>query len=399
MFPRRLTGICLLWLSAPTSHALGQALTAPVQGSVDVGSALLSQPGLTGSGVFTLASQLRYAGLRGSVASSGVVALTPSSRFTGQGLVAGSVFAPPLQRLRWELGAMASIFGLSDASTTASWQLLAREHLSVGRGALFAGAGGGASVRDQLSRSVFVGQLGGLLPFDPFGRDQLSSAVTFTSAQTFPSEDIAIAAAGASVVTAFSDLSAFWDHDGARLELSAGGGVRVGVRNFGGERVIPWGSASATWWVVPRLGVVASGGRALADVARGVPTVKYLSLAMRIGFSGRAAPSLTASRERPPDEDGEPRLAVTIGDGDSRVIAVHVRAAASVEIMADFTSWEPVSLARDSATADRWTLARPIAPGSHRVALRVDGGAWSVPANLPRVADDFGGFVGLLTVP
>jgi hypothetical protein len=46
-----------------------------------------------------------------------------------------------------------------------------------------------------------------------------------------------------------------------------------------------------------------------------------------------------------------------------------------------------------------WTLERGIAPGTHRVAIRVNGGAWVVPPNLPHVSDEFGGEVGLLIVP
>jgi hypothetical protein len=46
-----------------------------------------------------------------------------------------------------------------------------------------------------------------------------------------------------------------------------------------------------------------------------------------------------------------------------------------------------------------WRVERVIAPGPHRVAIRVDGGPWRVPPNLPRVADDFGGEVGIVIVP
>jgi hypothetical protein len=31
--------------------------------------------------------------------------------------------------------------------------------------------------------------------------------------------------------------------------------------------------------------------------------------------------------------------------------------------------------------------------------LRIDGGAWSVPANLPRIDDELGGTVGLIVIP
>src|SRR5215217_60121 len=73
----------------------------------------------------------------------------------------------------------------------------------------------------------------------------------------------------------------------------------------------------------------------------------------------------------------------------------HVRSAGAsrVEIMADFTDWSPVSLER---AGDLWRIERgtsTISSGLHRVAIRLDGGEWIVPVNLPRVEDDLAGIV------
>jgi len=50
------------------------------------------------------------------------------------------------------------------------------------------------------------------------------------------------------------------------------------------------------------------------------------------------------------------------------------------------------------AGRDEWRMAIAIAPGVHRVNLRVNDGPWSVPPGLTPVRDDFGGEVGLLVV-
>ena len=68
----------------------------------------------------------------------------------------------------------------------------------------------------------------------------------------------------------------------------------------------------------------------------------------------------------------------------------------AVELMADFTDWEAV---RCTASGWRMAIERLIARGTHRVAIRIDGGQWIVPPNLPRVADEFGGEVGIVVVP
>src|SRR5262249_54151066 len=90
-----------------------------------------------------------------------------------------------------------------------------------------------------------------------------------------------------------------------------------------------------------------------------------------------------------------PTMSVVRADS-ARRIQVVVERAARVELMADFTGWNAVVLERSGGM---WVTDRIIAPGPHRVAIRIDGGEWIVPANLPRVEDDLGGSVGLITVP
>jgi hypothetical protein len=64
--------------------------------------------------------------------------------------------------------------------------------------------------------------------------------------------------------------------------------------------------------------------------------------------------------------------------------------------MGDITGWEPRALER----RDRWWEIRLTAEaGAHHVVVRVDGGAWMVPANLPRLDDELGGTVGLIVIP
>ena len=97
-----------------------------------------------------------------------------------------------------------------------------------------------------------------------------------------------------------------------------------------------------------------------------------------------------------PDEDGG-RIDVNVRGDSLRIVTVRLRSATTVELMADFTDWEPVSMAQ--LPNGDWTIERILAPGTHHVAIRVNGGPWASPPNLPRVSDEFGGEVGLLIVP
>jgi hypothetical protein len=80
----------------------------------------------------------------------------------------------------------------------------------------------------------------------------------------------------------------------------------------------------------------------------------------------------------------------------ARTLRVRAAGARSVELMGDFTHWEPITLT--PAGGDTWEVTLPIAAGVHRVNVRIDGGAWLVPRGVPAVPDDLGGVVGLLVV-
>lgn len=82
-------------------------------------------------------------------------------------------------------------------------------------------------------------------------------------------------------------------------------------------------------------------------------------------------------------------------DGVSRIEITAPRAE-RVELRADFTDWSPVELTR---VGDTWRLEMPLPSGLHRVAIRIDGGEWIAPPNLPHADDGLGGTVGLITVP
>jgi hypothetical protein len=101
-------------------------------------------------------------------------------------------------------------------------------------------------------------------------------------------------------------------------------------------------------------------------------------------------------RQAPGEEVAE-RVDIRATGDSLRVVIVRQPAASRVEIVGDFTDWEPVEMA--GAPNGEWRIERVIAPGPHRMAIRVDGGPWRVPSNLPHVADDFGGEVGIVIVP
>jgi Glycogen recognition site of AMP-activated protein kinase len=365
----------------------GGVARAQTDVSIDGGASHLRQTGLPQADVGTVGARARWDAIRASFATSAISAFTSEGAYTAQGFIAASIYAEPLLSRRWELGGAVSGFGGSSTRPTTSLQALAREHFIGDRFGAFVGIGGGGVSFAQVWRHSAMAQLGGWWRLRP---GMFSVATTATDTKSLLHVDVP--GAGPYNEThpiTYLDGTAFWQSNWDRLELQLGGGVRGGLRN---SRATAWGSASAAVWIAPRMALVVSRGRALEDHIRGLPQAQYLAASVRIGFHDH----YNATPGAPPSIDATLLSITRVEDGGHHVITVRAGGASMVEIMGDFTDWEPVALVHIGAS---WQLERELQQGSHRVAVRVDGGPWRVPSNLPRVSDDFGGSVGLVSVP
>jgi hypothetical protein len=184
-------------------------------------------------------------------------------------------------------------------------------------------------------------------------------------------------------------------------EVGVSGGWRAGDVSA----IDRWVEFNGTVWVARNLALVGGFGQYPAEALRGLPGGRYVAAAVRVASRApslndpvrraeltlpyelqllrRAAPS-ARSFQVEPDASG------------ARTLRVVVRGARRVELMADFTDWTAIAL--EPAGPNSWSTTVFIAPGVHRVNLRVDGGPWTVPPGLNAVVDDFGGTVGLLVV-
>lgn len=379
MFRRFLT--CFVPLVLLTRALSAQAAS----GSVDLGAAFLTQPTIGSSSVLTAAAAYTYASDRVAFTANALGARTPNNLYTGQGVVTASRYAPATQRARWELSATATGFGVSGVAPAFGGSVLARGYLGSSDDGGFAGISAGAVGQSGAWWRLAGAHAGGYLRLDGAGTDELSGAVVFTNAKP-------PAAAGPAI--RYGDLLGYWQHDRGPLELLIGGGARASAtRSLGSTG---WVSGTATLWMTSRLALVFSAGRALEDVTRAIPSVRYLSLALRVGQQRSTDLLPTAIHRGNPDHE-EGRLEVRASRDSMRLVTVRADTAAAVELMADFTDWEPVAMVK--GLDGIWSLERPITPGAHHVAIRIDGGAWRAPPNLARVPDDFGGEVGLLAVP
>lgn len=367
--------LCAFAARAPLSAQWGLA--------ADAGVSHLRQAGIPESNAQTLGATLDGAGARSAFRTSLLATRATSDSWTGQGLVVGSLVGPNAGMARWQLDGAASTFGETGASPTTSAELAARARIGSSMRGGAVGGGIGTIAHGAIRNPLYRAQGDGWWSVD---NERVVASIALT--RTRPLFDFPANVTPTSPIVSYLDVGANWRHDAGGLSLGAGGGVRA--QNGSSRATSGWGVLDAAAWVAPQLAVTLGAGRTLDDVGRGVPHATFVSLALRVA----AQPHTTLLAHRAP-EAGPRITAERLGD-DVRRISVHADSAAHVDIMGDFTNWSPVALDRVGGS---WRLDRAIASGSHRVAIRIDGGPWIVPVNLPRVEDDLAGVVGIITVP
>jgi len=203
--------------------------------------------------------------------------------------------------------------------------------------------------------------------------------------------------------TAYSDVGATIHATRGRFAVDGSLAARLSSRG-GGHGV--YGEASTTYTLGERTALLVSSGRYPTDPVSGSVAGRYLSVGLRlrtplprprairdpplpsrslVSGDGGGSADVTARLEVKPAPDGAVRL------------VVYAPAAATVELAADFTDWQPVALQPTREGA--WESVQHIPGGVHRVNLRIDGGRWTAPAGTTRASDEFGGEVGIVAVP
>jgi hypothetical protein len=186
-----------------------------------------------------------------------------------------------------------------------------------------------------------------------------------------------------------------WSDAQVALHWSAG---RLAFRGVVGTRLFmsnlpndTWGEVQGTLALAPDIALIAASGVHPASAVYGLSRGRFLELGLRVAPSALRKPRLPAS-VRPVAAAFE----VAEGDHGQRTLRIRVPYARSVELSGDFTDWKPISLTRGDD--DRWETTLPIAPGIHRLAIRVNGDAWTPPPGVSSVPDEFQGNVGVIVV-
>ena len=386
MLSRRAGGIAALAAAATLGFA--KHLAAQLATSLDAGLSWVEYDGFLPSGAMSLTPAIALRRPGGSVAARGSVLRFESGNHSVQAVLTAAAFTRAVGRFRGEVNATAGASSYRQFPGFGHALGRARLHwLAPGRGGWIA-AGFGQTVFKHSSRPVTRVAAG---TWRRRGGVTLDLSATHTAVGD----------------TTFTDIESAGHWPRRNVEINGLLGVRAWSR--GGGRGV-YGEANANVRLGPAWTLVLGAGRYPTDPTRGSVSGRYFTAGIRLSGLSRGE----RRREPPPsapgiqlfrrvDESGEAAFTAAAMElrpagGSSFEIAIRADWAQTVEIMGDFTAWEPVALTRDRG---EWRVVSILPPGIHRLNIRLDGGAWTVPMGRGIIAgeDDFGGRVGRIVVP
>lgn len=380
--------LCLL-----TSAFSPLGAQAPVR-TRDVGFATVDYSNGLTLGALSLTETVAVDRPNGSLFATGLVSLFHDGRWSMQGGITGSRFSAPLPAggiLRPWFRTVRGELSLNTTSTLQqgfmpTLQLLgqARLHLIADGYALRGGAALTRAFDGFAWRTTVMGDAGGWA--------RIGGAIVSYTATPMQLQygDV------------LSDQEAAVSFSRGRLTWDASLGLRLGEALRG---TTAWGALNATWPLRAGALATASAGSYPIDLIQGLPGGRYVALGLRLPSGGLAA--LRPARRLPPPPPPErpvlpvtERLSLVIGPPlDSlglREVRVWAPGIRTVELLGDFTEWIPVPLIRQPN--GEWRGYYHVAPGVHRVNVRLERVELDVPVNLARVKDEFTGDVGLIIV-
>jgi hypothetical protein len=397
-------------------HAVAQS-TSEMESRIEAGALSSHRDGTLPQNALAVTPGVRYTNDRFTVSGRGSAILSGTEWQLGNSAAAFEAYTPLLYGVRAEVFANASRTFFDPASQNDQLGAEGRLHFMSDRGGIWLGSGVSRPLRVAVVQNVNV-STGGM--WTKFGPATLRGSVTsffFTKAlspDSTPVESAASCAAPAGVselaaparagmfaATATGgcrqqsrltdvEASVRWEH--RLVEVTVRGGHRFGDSYDVTPESREWASGQAAIWITNKLAAVAGGGREPAQPTRGLPARSYASLGMMLAYwpiprgvvPVETPASLIKMFEFRPAGESMQRFTARIGGVET------------VEIMGDFTAWEPIQLVRRGR--DHWELLLPMAPGIHQINLRIDGGEWIAPPGIPTLRDGFNGEVGVLVI-
>jgi hypothetical protein len=352
----------------------------------DGGAARIQQNGRDARNALVLGALWRESDHRFATLFSGAFTYAGDSVTAAQAIAALAWRPGDHGAWQTEGGVTGAAFGVYTLGRGGNVSTFVRERLVLEGGSVWAGGSAGHTMRDGSSFHSTDVDFGGSLRSGGF-----EASVSYDRHRT--DDGPLMAAAGIflndqSTVYDFEDTGIAAHYERGRVSLDASHAWRTGVRQtFARQTAFAW---SAAYVLTSHFSLAVGAGHQLADPLRGTPDVQLISASVRMvglpwrAVTGSGAAAITSARLVPG------------ADGAVLIVRVIAPDSARVDVAGSFSSWQPVTLRR---TTDGWEAQVTLPSGTHRVAVRINGGPWRAPSNLGKVRDEFGGEAGIVVVP
>ncbi len=369
----------LLAVILSTSLCSHSATAQKVSAAIDVSGSQVRYSDSIQLGTAALTPSIRLAGRQATLDVIGSYSISRDGRWGLQGIMAAAWFTPSIGRASGEIALLAGGTTNRDGTNTTQAILSGRLHMSVGTGGVWLGAGRGIA-SDTLNRQKIVrGEIGGWARWASgtgsimITPTRLHDSLSYTDAQ----------------------IALQWEWPRLTVGVSGSGRSGHNLPSLGEQRKT-WGDISITAPLIQRLALVASAGTYPVDWTQGFPGGRYATVGVRVNlYETRTTPDVSLPTI-PALSDDMVMRAISDSSGYTK-FSIKVRKAESIEIIGDFTNWQAIPLIRD--TTGWWSITLPIKAGVHQMNVRLDGGPWRIPKGLTPFVDEFGGSVGIITIP
>jgi len=380
--PRPVRGLAPLALALACAGAGARPAHAQLRTDLDAAASLVRYAGFLTSWAATVTPSLAWRSPRATLAARGTFLMFESGNTSLQGLVSAAAFTGPDGPVRLEAGAEAG------ASAYASYAHFSHALARVRLHALGEHWG------------IWGGPLAGGISSDGDGRAVTGLAAGWWGRVSGARLDLTWTSVAVGDTT-FGDLQARAEWSRGALDAEASLGRRTASR---GGASGAYGDGSLALRIGGRTSLVVAAGRYPSDPVSGSIAGRFATAGFRVALGPAARPGplrgarpLTSGGLAPGVATLD-RVHATLEDRGGRTyLVVRAVGATRVEVMGDFTGWQPVALEPDGG--GRYRYALDVGTGLYRFNVRLDGGSWGVPEGIAAVADEFGGSVGLLAVP
>lgn len=391
----RVLGVVLLGSATLFGHVLhAQSMSA----WLDAGGASVRQPRSAVRSAGTVGGGLGIGRRTWSLLAEGALSTATDSVNAAQ-FVASAGFSP--SRARWSLTtveASTTTVGIAWPRGDGNRSALVRQQVSVPFVQVFAGFGAARTARMKLKSRGDVVIAGAQSSRGPLFASLTVQRSHTDDYQLIEASGLALVAPAPWYELRDTRVDVAWQVK--RFGVAASRTWRSGYGNTRGRsdgRMV-----TGSWQPLASWQLIAYAGTQIADPLRGVPEADVTGAALRWTAGGART---SASRDARYAVDRLPTNRVVANaeyslerDATQSLLVIRVAAAqdAKVEVASSFGEWKAEQAMRDGNTF----VARLALPtGTHRVAIRINGGEWRAPRGLVRVADDFGGNAGLVVIP